>query len=800
MKEFLKKMKAVSKRNAPDKEFIRCATKGEWVVTSSKVERHFSVGSLAAIAVIFMLVTVIVVGSVLVEQTRKPVGSDVGSNSDTETTDTMPQDTDSIDLNNVYPLNYQTTANIPLWEGRTPEEELTERLNRKEIVFADSELSFKKSEAIEGVIWETSDFDNVTTEELYDTCSCELIWIRGNIFVLDGNTLHLATDRAFAERDGDKLPVFSWEAGLQLASVYYVPCSVGEKGGIMIHYSVDSFTNALGFYEIRTIIFYDLAKHSVVRLFVSSAPLIGEAHTNNYQFILDLDLAVDLPKPQISLRWVAIEKREENVDSVSYRILAVNGKEEQYYPYPLVVTEVYGYTPVGNLYYDGKRDVWSFDAVNTPNQSTESETEPSDTEPPEAETTAPPETLPPLPPELDAEFCEQLVDVGNCSDPAGMQALWDFSYVSPDESVYPVYWFRQASELQTFYEKTKSYLHYDWHISSPESFSDLVADHYRDDFFESKSLLVLYVPLRCQSYEIWSSVEVSQEGWIHLTVRRREGFSDLVMWGRLIVLEVGSTLDWLKGITVEDVSMDPHIPSLSPGDPDWERLQIFEDKTISDIRVSNRSDESERLFWTVNKINELKKLLGNMTLIPLDGSEGSIAGTAITVEVSYCDGTITTFHLASEPYIVLENHAVFEVLEQKVYGDLCEYLLETPSDKQEGGPEDLVVKAIYLTYCGNTRITHVIEDSEIMEVLLGYMTNADGIRGESTRGMYGCPFTLTIRTSDGQLQTFYLWGAESYATSSHLDEEGYSYLYYADMSAMYEYLGKRYPKEFWYPS
>ncbi len=375
MKEFQKKIKNVVKRHTPDKERIRRSVKEKMntVVATPKVERPFSVGTLAAIAVMFMLVTGIVIGSVLVEQTRRPAGSDVGSDSDIETTETAPQNPIILDMNNAYPLNYQTSKSIPLWEDRTTEEELAERLNSKDIVFADSELSFKKSETIDEVIWETSDFDNVTTEELHDTCGCELIWIRGNIFVLEGNTLYLATDRAFTERD-DNYPYMSpWPLGHHLVSVHYVPCSIGEKGGIMIHCRWQAINSGLYDYLRSQIVFYDLATHSCVSLFTTVNFYSSPHPPTFYEFSNDVDLGVELPKRRIPYRKLAIEKREENADGASYRILAVEGKGEQYYPSPFVITEVYGYTPVGDLYYDGKMKAWSFEIVDLPQEPTDSE-------------------------------------------------------------------------------------------------------------------------------------------------------------------------------------------------------------------------------------------------------------------------------------------------------------------------------------------------------------------------------------------------------------------------------------------
>jgi len=383
MKEFQKKIKNVVKRHTPDKERIRRSVKEEMntVVATPKVERPFSVGTLAAIAVMFMLVTGIVIGSVLAEQTRRPaesdvgsgVGSGVGSDSDIETTDTTPQNPIILDMNNVYPLNYQTSKSIPLWEDRTTEEELAERLNSKDIVFADSELSFKESETIEGVVWEARDFDNVTTKELNDTCGCELIWIRGNIFVLEGNTLYLATDRAFTERDDNYPYMSAWPLGHHLMSVHYVPCSIGEKGGIMIHCRWQAIYSGLYGYSSSQIVFYDLAVNSSVNLFTAGSYYSSPHPPTFYEFINDFDLGVELPRLRIPYGMLAIEKREKNVDGASYRILAVKGKGEQYYPSPFVITEVYGYTPVGDLHYDGKMKAWSFEIVDLPQESTDSE-------------------------------------------------------------------------------------------------------------------------------------------------------------------------------------------------------------------------------------------------------------------------------------------------------------------------------------------------------------------------------------------------------------------------------------------
>lgn len=92
-----------------------------------------------------------------------------------------------------------------------------------------------------------------------------------------------------------------------------------------------------------------------------------------------------------------------------------------------------------------------------------------------------------------------------------------------------------------------------------------------------------------------------------------------------------------------------------------------------------------------------------------------------------------------------------------------------------------------------------IDDEKTIEDLIAFIADANGEKCESSKGHYGCSYTLEIEFIDGSTLDFYLWDKNRYSSSKYIDEEGYQFFFNADMSEMYEYLEEKYPESFWHP-
>ena len=110
-----------------------------------------------------------------------------------------------------------------------------------------------------------------------------------------------------------------------------------------------------------------------------------------------------------------------------------------------------------------------------------------------------------------------------------------------------------------------------------------------------------------------------------------------------------------------------------------------------------------------------------------------------------------------------------------------------------------VCSRINLCYHGNKDTSITIEDAGICSELMTLITKADGTQGESSKGYYGVPYTLTIYFEGNEPPlVFCLWSDSQYSTSEQRDAEGYQYFFNDDLSDLYQYLEEKYPDEFWY--
>jgi len=109
------------------------------------------------------------------------------------------------------------------------------------------------------------------------------------------------------------------------------------------------------------------------------------------------------------------------------------------------------------------------------------------------------------------------------------------------------------------------------------------------------------------------------------------------------------------------------------------------------------------------------------------------------------------------------------------------------------------VQSISLCYVGYADGAITITDKETIEELMGFVTSANGTKGESTMGYYGVAYSVDIHTEDGKVFHFSLWDQNHYSLDdTYEDEYGYPYFFNADMSEMYDYLEEKYPADFWY--
>ena len=106
---------------------------------------------------------------------------------------------------------------------------------------------------------------------------------------------------------------------------------------------------------------------------------------------------------------------------------------------------------------------------------------------------------------------------------------------------------------------------------------------------------------------------------------------------------------------------------------------------------------------------------------------------------------------------------------------------------------------INLSYCANKDNSIMIEDAATCSELMAFISKADGMQGESTKGHYGAPYTLTLYFEGEEPLSFTVWNNGQYSTSKHRDNEGYEFFFNDDISDLYKYLEEKYPVEFWCP-
>lgn len=120
----------------------------------------------------------------------------------------------------------------------------------------------------------------------------------------------------------------------------------------------------------------------------------------------------------------------------------------------------------------------------------------------------------------------------------------------------------------------------------------------------------------------------------------------------------------------------------------------------------------------------------------------------------------------------------------------------------------LLVASCKMVDDADTHITHIelayynhlaepieIKDAEVIETICAYIKQVGGERAESTKGIYGIPYILTLYSDADEPFVFYLWNEGKYSTSRDTDEDGFSYFYLDDVSELYRYVKERYPFE-----
>ncbi len=290
--------------------------------------------------------------------TAKPITEEPPVTQEPEVTISAWDDAHLLDL---YPLNYRTAYERPLWEGRTSGEELAEKLNNGEIVFAPSSESSKNDG-----LWEASDIKNVTTKELYKICGTEMVLISLRPFLLEENVLYPVDDNALANAGG-------------ILSFCYVPVQMGSSHGVIV--SVSRYHQRMDYNSIdadtisHVITYYDTENHIEKRLFTESVSIselygitgeVGKMFPHvNFHGIGDTAL-FSIPGDG----FLALYKVSESEEGCHYQLITffdvkneyrdVFDKETNQTSAILYITDIGSYYLVGDLYYNDEEAVWSF--------------------------------------------------------------------------------------------------------------------------------------------------------------------------------------------------------------------------------------------------------------------------------------------------------------------------------------------------------------------------------------------------------------------------------------------------------
>ena len=647
MKEFQKKIKTVVKRHTPDKEQIRRAVKGEVsaAVTASKAERSFSVGSLAAVAVMFILFVGIVVGSVLVEQTRKPAVSGIGSsdnetirNSDTETTNTtLPDPDEETDRvgENAVPLSYRIDTETPLMENPTPWETVRDGILNGDII-TDTEREYVAA----------SNLKNVTTQAFYDQTGYEIFtptYSLYGIYLYDGKGVYTVT------------------------SDYIQGCPVvlkhGETYGMLM-------ASAWGSGIIRSQVFYyDFVTKSTVTLFIHSSLLpddevINQRFQENERVNADYELPDGIPYilPEYYRRLSVEPVYHENGD-LSVRVFAMVHDGYELDPYKDVLLVSYKSVWIGTLRYSAENKTWDYEPKETP--------EPVTTE--AGDDTVTPE---PLETEESLVYTDNSIYVGYCSDEIGREKLWELSVSRRDESDYPAYLFRDAASLLSFYEDTKDYLFYGSPSYSSINFGDLLAT-YNDTFFSNETLVIVYLPMNGDSYSVAAESVSLRSGRLTISVNKsvRGDEMDTMMSGYFVLIEIKGGLEGLHEICVKDVSERGSVADLIPETVQPESLPsvdvtLIEVKPIETITVSYTVDGGiYRSYSSAEKTARVADLLNGLAIRDTTEEPPVKYGRTLAITVSYTDGTSATLYQFDE-YLRIDGGALYKFLD---YNDVAAF-------------------------------------------------------------------------------------------------------------------------------
>lgn len=84
---------------------------------------------------------------------------------------------------------------------------------------------------------------------------------------------------------------------------------------------------------------------------------------------------------------------------------------------------------------------------------------------------------------------------------------------------------------------------------------------------------------------------------------------------------------------------------------------------------------------------------------------------------------------------------------------------------------DTHITHIELAYYNHLAEPIEIKDAEVIETICAYIKQVGGERAESTKGIYGIPYILTLYSDADEPFVFYLWNEGKYSTSRDTDED-----------------------------
>jgi len=260
-----------------------------------------------------------------------------------------PFDSPQSNTATIYPITFADKSSSSLWENGTSSALLAEKLNREEIVFANPLTNILEEKDKN---WKVTDFENVTTEEIYSLHGCEFFLADFGVFVLQENQLYQILRPKPMSNEFANV-----EDKMYFAKI--IPCTLPNRSrGVFVFATYLYTKDPRVSFTAREIGYYDLQSHTFTELFRA----IGEENEDTFKYVFR---SSDGKGTELGGIYPALQM-DTTAEGTPYLCILSPARFEWIQNTEVLehrVARVKSYTHLGNLSYDAERNTWSYERV-----------------------------------------------------------------------------------------------------------------------------------------------------------------------------------------------------------------------------------------------------------------------------------------------------------------------------------------------------------------------------------------------------------------------------------------------------